>query len=977
MGIRSVGSILGTGAARTLGVLMLAAALAACGGDDPAEDNNTVTVPGDDAGDVSADADAGDQPDGEGEGDAETDSDTGPDGDTGPAEDDLDGDGVLDDEDNCPEDPNPEQLDRDRDGIGDVCDHFPSIHDPENPEEFDTLVEDEDDIPNDSSSAGEAYDIELPFRVEGNVGEIEDGSSDWDYYSFTTTEPTLLLIDISADGDDMWPGGVVLGYEVRNGNVSRFALGDETGGGHYREVFLPVPGKYSLIVTDARNMMSTPDVGGEDFDYVASISQVPFPEVEEVSLPTAPIERDVDRAVHIYEIDPSELDALEVTSAGDARNDNSFVLPMLTLYDPDDKRSLSFTSPEQTSDTAIVELTTKIGERDRVWVIEDFWQRLGVNRTLLEVNTTTVESEFETFSEPQDERFSELIWLQPDMTVEGTIGPPRTVSGTQLAADTDYFLATTKQGTLVTFTVNPLESSMMQPDVELGFLYESQGSSQFYWMDSAPSADAPGEPTSLSTFVNSGNVGEVALHVQHAPNVNAESPEGGPGFEYEVSMFASEPEIDDLGTLPVTASGVFDTDGETDFYSFEAEEGDRINLRVLKNGFFGPMSIYDRDTFATLASTYSDRLGFVAPHTGEFVVHLAPYSDDRDPSFTYDLGVEEITATDMGTLPAQQSGVVDNEPFPAWYKMSVVDGAAYEITLDDQDNFDGRLRVYDGADMSQVRGGSGSVRWVSGIDGEVFIEVADVDDLGDPTYDFVVDAQELDADTLTVDTPKTGQLADGGDRIYYSFDAPEGAIEAHVEPTGSWTPEVTLVSASTLNPISNVEGFEGELYHAESNPDDYALLVEAADPSLTDPLDFTVEFTMHDAASGIDETEPNDTLADAENIGQLPGIFNGSLDGNNGDESDVYTVDLVAGQRVWLLSNRRGSGSLYSLRPELVVYDPQGAEVTSDQTSGEGYFPAIYAFEATEDGTWEIHHQLRYADRSGDYTLYVFASDAP
>lgn len=955
-----------------LGAVLLAAGSFACGDDNGKQDTSIEP----DAADVSVDVDAGADADSGGDADGRGDEDADTQVDTGPPDD--DGDGVANADDNCPDAANADQLDLDRDDIGDACDHFRAIYDPANPDTFEATAEDEANISNDGPREGEAYELSLPFMVEGDVESVQDGEADLDYYSFSVGEPTLLLVEITADDDTYWPGGVLLGYDARNGNVSRFALGDDTGGSHYREVFLPYPGRYTMVVTDTRNMMNSPNVGGDDYSYTMTASAVPMPTPDTLDLPAAPVEKDVDRKMHVYEIDASELDALTVSSTGVPRGDNSITLPILALYDPDANRTLSLTSPYQTNQqNAKIEYTTKLGDAQRVWVIEDYWQRFGLNDSIVEVSEAQVDSEFETFSEAQDVRSGELVWLQPGVSVEGTIGPPRTVSSTSLAADIDYFLASVMPGSLVTFTIEPVDGGALQPDVDLGFLYEQQTSSTFYWMESGPNLDNPGETSTVTAFYDGLQAGEAAIRIRHEPNNNAESPEGGPGFEYTVSMDVTTPTTSDLGALPAVVTGTFDTPGQTDFYTFSASAGDRLNFRLEENNYFGQMTIYEADTYQPILQTYSSRESWLVEEDGDYILHLAPYSDDRDPTYTYELGVEKITATDLGATPVSQSGVVDRAPFPAWFKMAVTPGAAYEASLADvtDGTLEGRIRVYDAATMDQLRSSTSPVRWMvpDGIS-EVYIEVADAQSRGDAGYTFTLEVDELNSESLTLDMLTSGQLADGSEQMIYSFSAPAGAVAAKVTTDGSWAPEVALADATDLRAIGAVDAFDGELYYAESKAREYALIISAGDDTLTGPLDFEVEVTVHEPTSATAEIEPNDTLADVQAPLTIPAIINGSLDDANGDTTDVFTLDVVTGQRIWVMGINRTSTSLYNIDPEVEIYDPSGTLVDSDRDSGEAFFPLLQGVEVTADGIWEIRHQLESSGDTGDYTLFVFTS---
>ncbi|MGM0557555.1 MAG: hypothetical protein ACQEVA_14315, partial [Myxococcota bacterium] len=325
-------------------VLMLALSLtAACGGGD---DNNGGANNGADTGaDAGMDVQEDVEDDTEGDVD-ETDADTETDGGD---ETDSDGDGVLDDEDNCPDDPNPEQADLDRDGVGDVCDSLPFVHDPDNPDDIEVTPENESENDNDQISGGQAYDLSLPFVVEGSVGPLEDGQGDFDFFTVSIDEPTAVFIHIEAVSSDLWPGGAALGYDLRNGNVDRFILGNETGQNHFREVFLPVAGNYAFLVTDTRNLISSAqNVGSEDgHQYKMSVSEIPLPEPEPVSLPSAPRDNEVAYRLRTFAVDTGSTGGLTATSTGVPNGDNSVHLPALVAYDRVSRSTLALTSPAQ------------------------------------------------------------------------------------------------------------------------------------------------------------------------------------------------------------------------------------------------------------------------------------------------------------------------------------------------------------------------------------------------------------------------------------------------------------------------------------------------------------------------------------------------------------------------------------------------------------------------------------------------------
>ncbi|MFW5966634.1 MAG: hypothetical protein ACOCV2_03900 [Persicimonas sp.] len=956
-------------------VLAIGGVGVACGGGD--DNNKPVTV--EDTGDEEPDAGDGGQSDADA---GETDG--GDDG--GGTEDDRDGDGVPDDEDNCPDEPNENQTDRDRDGVGDACDHMPTVHDPDNPDSLDDLLQDEEDVARDNIPLpSDGVDLELPFAVDGNVSEAEGGQPDSDVYTFEVDEPTVLAVNLDGRDSNLWPAAQVIGYNAPAINVRRFILTSDEGQDHFREVFLPVPGMYSLIVSDLRNWSeSSGGAGGENSNYRLIADAIPFPDVDPVELPMNPDESEADATLNTFEVDTEEVDALEVEALGDwTSSTNTVNLPLVHLYDPDAERSLAFNTPGQVStSSAEVELTSKVGDSERVWVIQDHWQRQGETDNVVEIAETEFDSEFETFDTPQDERFDELVWLQPGLSIDGTIGPPRTVDETELEADEDYYLLNTKAADMVTINVAPGEDSDLQPEVQLGTYQESPdgsgGFSSDFLEQKTEEAEEAGQPASVSQVIDSSRAGELAVRVRHAPNVDSESPEGGEDYNYEISMQAEEPEFDDVGELPAVVEDEYDDVGELAYHSFEAEEGERYNIRHLHP--FGTIALLDADSFEVLqTANYSDRLTWRAEEDGEYVVAVQSYVDSGGADYT--VAVERISATKLDSTPASDTGAVELAPFSDWYSLEVSEGEAYEVAADvaEESELDAEIYVYDGEDMSRVGSGGSSLRFLSNFDGEVFIGVADGDDGGpaddsdDTDFSFKLQVDELDSEEIALDSPESGQLNDGSHEIYYGFDAPAGAIEAQVEADGDWTPKVELVDAGTLQEASGeLDYYRGTAFYAESEGAEYALRVSARDTSLSDPLDFDIEVTVHEPDSAIDEDEPNDDPEEAQHLDDLPVAIQGSLEGGE-DEEDYYSFDVVTGEHIWFISSP--SGDTTNLYPRMHLNRPDGSEAAYDSSSGESLYPAFFAFEADQTGTWNVEHYYPYDDESsGDYMLYAMTS---
>ena len=126
----------------------------------------------------------------------------------------------------------------------------------------------------------------------------------------------MLLVHITA-AQGIWAGGILLGMDWPNQNVFRVDIAPDVGISSDREMFLPFPGRYTLVMSDARNFIpSQPDVGGAGLQYNVSVSELPLPDAEPVSLPAPAISNDYDGVTKVYEVAVDGLEGLRVTSTG-------------------------------------------------------------------------------------------------------------------------------------------------------------------------------------------------------------------------------------------------------------------------------------------------------------------------------------------------------------------------------------------------------------------------------------------------------------------------------------------------------------------------------------------------------------------------------------------------------------------------------------------------------------------------------------
>jgi hypothetical protein len=608
-----------------------------------------------------------------------------------PTEEDRDGDGILNELDNCPDDYNPDQADRDRDGIGDVCDHYPYIFEPTNPSERPVLVEDPA-LSNDSAEAGESYGLRLPFILEGGLSPLSAGQGDLDFYSFEIDEPTAILVHIEALGASLQPAAIVFGYDWRNGNVQSVVVGAASGQPVDRDIFLPVAGRYSIVVTDLRNLTSQPDVGGANYGYRLSVSEVPLPQPRRLPSGAALPSFENDDALKVIAVDVTDRDRVTVSATGVGRNAQSGLLPAVALLDAADGRVLSYSIGGEIEDASPrVTLATALAGQQEVHVVVDYLQAIGSNDTVLEVTTSTVSDDLETFQQPRDERSSGLLWLAPLARVEGVIGPPRAVSATQVVSDTDYFLFHARRGEVYRVRAAPVAGSPVQPRIEVGTFLDDGYSSFFLTNHVAPAPETSGQAGEVIYFVNATEDGEAAIRLRHGPNTAVGAiAEGGPGYRYEISVepIAFAPEV--MGSLPA-ARALEIPAGGTAIVSFEAEAGDLITISHDSWRFDGRVTA--RDGWRQVGQSFGN-MSLLIQEDGEYWFDLRDFSGLATTA-PINVQIDRTAVTVLDALPGRASGVLATESDAVAYQFDVRAGQRLDLRASSGRDFLMMMEVLD------------------------------------------------------------------------------------------------------------------------------------------------------------------------------------------------------------------------------------------------------------------------------------------
>lgn len=674
---------------------------------------------------------------------------------------DSDGDGVLDPDDNCPDVPNPEQVDRDRDDIGDDCDLLPFVHDPTNPAAIPGVMENEDELSNDSAQAGLEYDIELPFVARGVVGPLDGTTGDLDFYSFEIDAPTAILVHITAS-QNFWGGAVVLGMDLPNQNVFRAEISPDTGVSSDRELFLPFPGRYTIAITDARNLIdSQPDVGGAGLQYAVSVSPLPLPEPELVTLPSPAITAEYDGALKVYEVATDGIDGLRATSTGVALDNNSFVTPTLTLFDPDNDYALAMNSVNQSAMTQIGTIPIALNQRQRLWIIDDFSQRFGETSTRMEVTQADMSSELETLNAPADTRSSDLQWLEVGQSVQASIGQPRASGPTSLVGDEDFFLFGTRRGQTIRVTVTPDAGSLLEPALQIAHFPDQVGFPFVIHESDPPNA---GEAASVEYIMTAYVDGEIAAYVQHFPNEFGANPVGGANYGYTLTVeeitptTTAIPAIPGIAMLDVAPGGIA-------IASLQGQVGDILNITE-ESSLFSELRVIDTTTWRVIAQSSSSAT-FGPQVDGEYWIELRDIigrgTAVGDPAT---ITVDELTPQALGALPATATGVLDVLPRHL-YSFSGTAGQMIDIRVNSP-SFFAAIDVYDST--FQAVGGRfyEDRQMVLPADGEYLVAVSSSGGSTSDSYDYSLRVAQIQPAAQTLPADVSGVLDPLASATWYS-----------------------------------------------------------------------------------------------------------------------------------------------------------------------------------------------------------------
>jgi hypothetical protein len=404
-------------------------------------------------------------------------------------------------------------------------------------------------------------------------------------------------------------------------------------------------------------------------------------------------------------------------------------------------------------------------------------------------------------------------------------------------------------------------------------------------------------------------------------------------------------------------------------------EGEVIENDDIASGFVDARVVLDLERAEVLRVTIDHRRAFGSDLEVRLTIDEPPTNEEVEPNDVIELASQLV-------FPGETIGRINEPADPDlgppdvdWYRFDATAGQIVAITglIPANSQVDpilvlsrldpsGRIDLYENLDSSGL---APRIEAILHEAGPYAVGVADQRNDGPPPfvgsntdvlmrYGLYAEPVGLqpEAVVLTSSGALTAQLQPGGRLVRHLVIAAGPTILA-VDTTGVSSPDVEPF-LRIYGP--NLAGLFGEGLRSAAAylpmPETYVVAVHNGNAGKGDPS-FTYDLfaTLIPIAGAVAETEPNDTIEDADDGGAPPAAFTGEL---TADDTDVFRIALAAGQTVTFAIGEGRAGK------NLLLYDGTGAVA-----GGAG---RIAGFTAASAGD----HFVSVAGAPSRYTLVVF-----
>jgi hypothetical protein len=456
-------------------------------------------------------------------------------------------------------------------------------------------------------------------------------------------------------------------------------------------------------------------------------------------------------------------------------------------------------------------------------------------------------------------------------------------------------------------------------------------------------------------------------------------------------------------TLSGNVDGEISPAGDTDWFRLQVEQGQRYNLALAGlEGADGqaldPMlSVYDAQgnqlAFNDDANgSLNSALRYVPAQSGTVFVEARAFNSEATGRYRLGVSSEALPADDVGNdastggrvaVGRTVTGNIEYEGDFDWYRFSARTGNRYVVSLSGAGEGglgDPVLRVIDseGNELAANDDSEGSLNsrleFVPRANGNVFIEARGYGEGYSGRYELNVTAERLPHDSVGNATSTGGRIR-VGQTVTNALDFPSDTDWYRIRLEQGQSYHFTLNSGEGDSALSDPMLALYDSSGAQIGMDD-----DGGD-GLNSYLEFTAPTTgnyyveargfAEDASGGYTLTaHAGDVPASVETDASL------SADGDYREgalapasDRDWYRIDLTEGQSLRIGLDSATSGDALG-DPLLVLYGPDGAEVSRDDDGGDG-LNAFLEYTATAAGPHYVEARGFVDEASGRYVLSI------
>lgn len=481
------------------------------------------------------------------------------------------------------------------------------------------------------------------------------------------------------------------------------------------------------------------------------------------------------------------------------------------------------------------------------------------------------------------------------------------------------------------------------------------------------------------------------------------------GFSPASAQTADQPgDASTTATLTGNVDGEISPAGDTDWYRLDVQTGRRYNLALAGipnasgEALDTVLGVYDAQGNQLALNddangTLNSALRYVPTASGTVFVEARAFSSDVTGAYRLGVSAEDMPADAVGNDSSTRArvsagrtvtGTLDYDGDVDWYRLPARTGNRYYVTLNG-DGGEGTalgdpvLRVVDGEgnEIAMADDSDGSLNsaldFIPAANGDVFIVASGYGDAYTGRYALNVRAERLPRDSVSAATSTSGRVTIG-QNVDGALDFPTDSDWYRVRLTEGESYRFTLNSAAA-------NGIDDPLLRLRDSRGEEVAIDDDGGDGLNSYLEFTAPSTGNyylEATSFGGQTTGGYTLgaragdipADASTDASLApeGDYREGVLSPAGDR-DWYRVQLAEGQGIRVGLTVTGMPDSIS-DPYLVLYGPDGAEITRDDDGGDG-LNSYLEFEAPTAGAYFIEARGFSEDEAGHYAINLIGGE--